>query len=64
YRFSSLLNQGYSRIKSKNRKNGENNSMNNNMLTNIALKAIQELALENRKRTHRLENLENEHRTA
>ncbi|HGQ8327758.1 dihydrodipicolinate reductase, partial [Streptococcus pneumoniae] len=25
---------------------------------------IQELALENRKRTHRLENLENEHRTA
>ncbi|HGJ3142783.1 TPA: dihydrodipicolinate reductase, partial [Streptococcus pneumoniae] len=26
--------------------------------------AIQELALENRKRTHRLENLENEHRTA
>ncbi|VMY13719.1 phage protein [Streptococcus pneumoniae] len=26
--------------------------MNNNMLTNIALKAIQELALENRKRTH------------
>ncbi|HGQ6523303.1 TPA: dihydrodipicolinate reductase, partial [Streptococcus pneumoniae] len=24
----------------------------------------QELALENRKRTHRLENLENEHRTA
>lgn len=25
--------------------------MNNNMLTNIALKAIQELALENRKRT-------------
>ncbi|HFN9817888.1 TPA: dihydrodipicolinate reductase, partial [Streptococcus pneumoniae] len=27
-------------------------------------KAIQELALENRKRTHRLENLENEHRTA
>lgn len=38
--------------------------MNNNMLTNIALKAIQELALENRKRTRRLENLENEHRTA
>ncbi|CMV07597.1 PblB [Streptococcus pneumoniae] len=31
------LNQGYSRIKSKNRKNGENNSMNNNMLTNITL---------------------------
>ncbi|HGL0644614.1 TPA: dihydrodipicolinate reductase, partial [Streptococcus pneumoniae] len=28
------------------------------------LKAIQEFALENRKRTHRLENLENEHRTA
>ncbi|HGK9171313.1 dihydrodipicolinate reductase, partial [Streptococcus pneumoniae] len=26
--------------------------------------AIQEFALENRKRTHRLENLENEHRTA
>ncbi|HHA7463459.1 TPA: dihydrodipicolinate reductase, partial [Streptococcus pneumoniae] len=25
---------------------------------------IQEFALENRKRTHRLENLENEHRTA
>ncbi|HGQ5821177.1 TPA: dihydrodipicolinate reductase, partial [Streptococcus pneumoniae] len=25
--------------------------MNNNMLTNIALKAIQEFALENRKRT-------------
>lgn len=38
--------------------------MNNNMLTNIALKVIQELALENRKRTYRLENLENEHRTA
>ncbi|VRE46920.1 phage protein [Streptococcus pneumoniae] len=38
--------------------------MNNNMLTNIALKAIQELALENRKLTQRLENLENEHKTA
>ncbi|CAG5926970.1 Uncharacterised protein [Streptococcus pneumoniae] len=31
--------------------------MNNNMLTNIALKAIQELALENRKRTHRIGEL-------
>ncbi|CAG6143365.1 phage hyaluronidase [Streptococcus pneumoniae] len=51
-------------LNQKYRKNGENNSMNNNMLTNIALKAIQEFALENRKRTHRLENLENEHRTA
>ena len=44
--------------------NGETLNLDNLRLTNIALKAIQELALENRKLTHRLENLENERRTA
>lgn len=44
--------------------NGDTLNLDNLRLTNIALKAIQELALENRKLTHRLENLENEHRTA
>ena len=44
--------------------NGDTLNLDNLRLTNIALKAIQELALENRKLTHRLENLENERRTA
>ena len=43
--------------------NGETLNLDNLRLTTIALKAIQELALENRKITHRLENLENERRT-
>ena len=43
--------------------NGETLNLDNLRLTTIALKAIQELALENRKLTHRLENLENERRT-
>ena len=45
-------------------KNGDTLNLDNLRLTNIALKAIQELALENQKLTHRLENLENEYRTA
>ena len=44
--------------------NGNTLNLDNLRLTNIALKAIQELALENRKLTQRLENLENERRTA
>ena len=44
--------------------NGDTLNLDNLRLTNIALKAIQELALENQKLTHRLENLENECRTA
>ena len=44
--------------------NGDTLNLDNLRLTNIALKAIQELAFENRKLTHRLENLENERRTA
>ena len=44
--------------------NGDTFNLDNLRLTNIALKAIQELALENRKLTQRLENLENERRTA
>ena len=44
--------------------NGDTLNLDNLRLTSIALKAIQELALENRKLTHRLENLENERRTA
>ena len=44
--------------------NGDTLNLDNLRLTNIALKAIQELALENKKLTHRLENLENEYRTA
>ena len=44
--------------------NGGTLNLDNLRLTNIALKAIQELALENQKITHRLENLENEYRTA
>lgn len=44
--------------------NGDTLNLDNLRLTNIALKAIQELALENRKLTYRLENLENEYRTA
>lgn len=44
--------------------NGDTLNLDNLRLTNIALKAIQELALENRKLTKRLENLENECRTA
>ena len=44
--------------------NGDTLNLDNLRLTNIALKAIQELALENQKLTHRLENLENERRTA
>ena len=44
--------------------NGDTLNLDNLRLTNIALKAIQELALENKTLTHRLENLENEHRTA
>ena len=43
--------------------NGNTLNLDNLRLTTIALKAIQELALENRKLTHRLENLENERRT-
>nr|DAR70034.1 MAG TPA: Neck appendage protein [Caudoviricetes sp.] len=44
--------------------NGDTLNLDNLRLTNIALKAIQELALENKKLTQRLENLENEQRTA
>ena len=44
--------------------NGDTLNLDNLRLTNIALKAIQELAFENRKLTKRLENLENECRTA
>ena len=44
--------------------NGDTLNLDNLRLTNIALKAIQELALENKTLTHRLENLENELRTA
>ena len=44
--------------------NGDTLNLDNLRLTNIALKAIQELALENKTLTHRLENLENERRTA
>ena len=44
--------------------NGDTLNLDNLRLTNIALKAIQELALENKKFTQRLENLENERRTA
>lgn len=44
--------------------NGDTLNLDNLRLTTIALKAIQELALENQKLTHRLENLENEYRTA
>ena len=45
-------------------KNGDTLNLDNLRLTNIALKAIQELDLENRKLTQRLENLENERRAA
>ena len=45
-------------------KNGDTLNLDNLRLTTIALKAIQELDLENRKLTQRLENLENERRTA
>jgi len=41
-------------------KNGDTLNLDNLRLTNIALKAIQELALENKKLKHRLEKLENE----
>ena len=44
--------------------NGDTLNLDNLRLTNIALKAIQELDLENRKLTQRLENLENERRAA
>ena len=44
--------------------NGDTLNLDNLRLTNIALKAIQELALENQKLTQRLENLENGRRTA
>ena len=44
--------------------NGDTLNLDNLRLTNIALKAIQELALESRKLTQRLEKLENEYRTA
>lgn len=44
--------------------NGGTLNLDNLRLTNIALKAVQELALENKTLTHRLENLENERRTA
>ena len=44
--------------------NGDTLNLDNIRLTNIALKAIQELALENKTLTQRLENLENERRTA
>lgn len=43
--------------------NGDTLNLDNLRLTNIALKAIQELALENKTLTQRLENLENERRT-
>ena len=42
---------------------GENLALDDFRLGNIALKAIQELALENKTLTYRLENLENERRT-
>ena len=41
-------------------KNGDTLNLDNLRLTNIALKAIQELAFENKKLKHRLEKLENE----
>ena len=44
--------------------NGDTLNLDNLRLTNIALKAIQELAIENKTLTQRLENLENERRTA
>ncbi|ORP05510.1 hypothetical protein B7694_04810 [Streptococcus mitis] len=44
--------------------NGDTLNLDNLRLTNIALKSIQELALENKTLTQRLENLENERRTA
>ena len=44
--------------------NGDTLNLDNLRLTTMALKAIQELDLENRKLTQRLENLENERRTA
>lgn len=44
--------------------NGDTLNLDNLRLTNISLKAIQELALEYRKLTQRLEKLENERRTA
>ena len=44
--------------------NGDTLNLDNLRLTSISLKAIQELDLENRKLTQRLENLENERRTA
>lgn len=44
--------------------NGDTLNLDNLRLTNIALKAIQELAIENETLTQRLENLENERRTA
>ena len=44
--------------------NGDTLNLDNLRLTNIALKAIQEMALENKRLTQRLENLENERRTA
>lgn len=43
--------------------NGDTLNLDNLRLTNMALKAIQELALENKTLTQRLENLENERRT-
>lgn len=45
-------------------KKGETLALDDFRLLNIALKAIQELALENKTLTQRLENLENERRTA
>ena len=45
-------------------KNGDTLNLDNLRLTTMALKAIQELALENKTLTKRLENLENERRTA
>ena len=45
-------------------KNGDTLNLDNLRLTTIALKAIQELDLENRKLIQRLENLENERRAA
>ena len=44
--------------------NGDTLNLDNLRLTNVALKAIQELALENKRLTQRLENLENERRAA
>ena len=44
--------------------NGDTLNLDNLRLTNIALKAIQELAFENKTLTQRLENIENERRTA